>query len=486
MTGVTRQRAAEAVAALFGTSARQTHESTTYDPWEVIDRDGKRWRFVYDSSITATMRDGRRQIPATSGLYKVEMNSPKLSYEEMGKLQDVVRALRHAGAVVNSSCGMHVHVDASRHTPQSLKNALSIMYSKEDILFIYVPQMGDRDFYGTPLYYGEAPDIGVHEYQQGVLTDPTNYALQATVTANNEHSNFPATNINDGVYSQTSRWASQNSNLPIWLDMQFDDAVTVNRIVLTENLVDGWAGPRIASFELQTPAGDGAYTTILTHTGEIGDHKTIDFTETTTTNLRLQITGLTPDTTTHGQGATDPSIVELELYRVSGASPEPTPEPTPDPTPTPDPMENLLLEVPATANNEHSKFPASNINDGVNTQQSRWAAANSSLPMWIEFDFGEGTSFNTLVLKENIVANWASERITGFELQKEDGNTYTTFFTYSGTVGAEKEFSFDVCTTQKLRLVITSLQADTTVNSAGQTDPSLCEVELYYRPVTGA
>ena len=135
MTGLTRQRAAEAVAALFGTSARQTHESTTYDPWEVIDQDGKKWRFVYDGSIKATMRDGRRQIPATSGLYKVEMNSPKLSYEEMGKLQEVVRALRHAGAVVNSSCGMHVHVDASRHTPRSLKNALSIMYSKEDILF---------------------------------------------------------------------------------------------------------------------------------------------------------------------------------------------------------------------------------------------------------------------------------------------------------------------------------------------------------------
>ena len=28
MTGLTRQQAAEAVAALFGTSARQTHEST--------------------------------------------------------------------------------------------------------------------------------------------------------------------------------------------------------------------------------------------------------------------------------------------------------------------------------------------------------------------------------------------------------------------------------------------------------------------------
>lgn len=30
---------------------------------------------------------------------------------------------------------MHVHIDAANHTPQSLKNALSIMYSKEDILF---------------------------------------------------------------------------------------------------------------------------------------------------------------------------------------------------------------------------------------------------------------------------------------------------------------------------------------------------------------
>ena len=63
------------------------------------------------------------------------MNSPKLGYSEMGKLQEAVRALRRAGALVNSSCGMHVHVDASKHTPQSLKNALSIMYSKEDILF---------------------------------------------------------------------------------------------------------------------------------------------------------------------------------------------------------------------------------------------------------------------------------------------------------------------------------------------------------------
>ena len=135
MTGLTRQKAAEAVASLFGTMARQTHESRTYDPWEVIDNEGKKWRFVYDSSIHASHRIGRQQLPISDGTYKVEMNSPKLEYSEMGKLQEVVRALRRAGGKVNSSCGMHVHVDASKHTPQSLKNVLSIMYSKEDILF---------------------------------------------------------------------------------------------------------------------------------------------------------------------------------------------------------------------------------------------------------------------------------------------------------------------------------------------------------------
>ena len=134
MSGLTRQQAAEAVAALFGTTAQHSNSSRTYDPWEVTDNDGKIWRFVKDASIHPEHRERGRLVSA-SDLYKVEMNSPKLEYSEMSKLQEVVRALRHAGAIVNSSCGMHVHVDASKHTAQSLKNALSIMYSKEDILF---------------------------------------------------------------------------------------------------------------------------------------------------------------------------------------------------------------------------------------------------------------------------------------------------------------------------------------------------------------
>ena len=130
MTGLTRRQAAEALGALFGTQFR--YLGGTYKAYEVPDREDKVWKIVYDSSIRP-VRPERSRYPEDE--YKVEMNSPKLEYSDMGKLQEVVRTLRRAGAVVNSSCGMHVHVDASKHTPQSLKNALSIMYSKEDILF---------------------------------------------------------------------------------------------------------------------------------------------------------------------------------------------------------------------------------------------------------------------------------------------------------------------------------------------------------------
>lgn len=62
MTGLSRQQAAEAVAALFGATAIHSRSSRTYDPWEVTDNEGKTWRFVFDASIRATHRSGRRQL----------------------------------------------------------------------------------------------------------------------------------------------------------------------------------------------------------------------------------------------------------------------------------------------------------------------------------------------------------------------------------------------------------------------------------------
>ena len=141
MTGITRKHAAEVVSEMFGTSI---YHRSSYDSWCLLDREGKEWKFVSDSSINPERRAGRQMVPA--GLeYCTEMVSPKLAYEEMGKLQEVVRCLRRNGARVNPSCGQHVHVDASNHTARSLKNALTIMYSKEDILFKALKVQAERE-----------------------------------------------------------------------------------------------------------------------------------------------------------------------------------------------------------------------------------------------------------------------------------------------------------------------------------------------------
>ena len=133
MTGITREQAAKAVAKLFETEA--IHIGGDYDKWTVKDKEGKTWSFMSDSSIRKERYVAGEYISTSSWFYAVEMVTPKLSYDEIPKLQEVIRTLRKAGAKVNSSCGLHVHVDAANHNQQSLKNLLSIMYSKEDILF---------------------------------------------------------------------------------------------------------------------------------------------------------------------------------------------------------------------------------------------------------------------------------------------------------------------------------------------------------------
>ena len=138
MTGITREQAAQALAAYFGTSPH--YIGTYYDTWGATDPEGKVWKLMSDASIQPERKAAggyeALDIDSSAGRkYKVEMVTPKLTYAELPKLQECVRRVRRAGAKANSSCGIHVHVDASNHNRQSLKNLIGIMYSKEDILF---------------------------------------------------------------------------------------------------------------------------------------------------------------------------------------------------------------------------------------------------------------------------------------------------------------------------------------------------------------
>ena len=55
-------------------------------------------------------------------------------YDDIPLLQEVVRTLRHGGAKVNDSCGIHVHIGLGSHTAQTLRNLVNIMAAKEDLL----------------------------------------------------------------------------------------------------------------------------------------------------------------------------------------------------------------------------------------------------------------------------------------------------------------------------------------------------------------
>ena len=132
MTGITRKKAAEVIAGYFGTES--FYIGTYYKTYGAKDRQGRTWKATFDSSIIAQKKSGGRTVRAADE-YKCEVVSPILTYEDMADLQEIIRQLRHKGAFVNSQCGIHIHVDASLYTPQTLRNLVNIIASKEDILY---------------------------------------------------------------------------------------------------------------------------------------------------------------------------------------------------------------------------------------------------------------------------------------------------------------------------------------------------------------
>ena len=74
MTGITRRKAAEAVAELFGTHIE--NDGGYYGVWSVVDPDGKKWKFMYDGSIQ-TQRRVNGQMQWADSDYSTEMVSPR-------------------------------------------------------------------------------------------------------------------------------------------------------------------------------------------------------------------------------------------------------------------------------------------------------------------------------------------------------------------------------------------------------------------------
>ena len=141
MTGITRSTAAKVIAGYFHTDA--THVGGCYDAYSVRDDDGRMWKIMRDASVRCENRSGQN----ASSLYSVEFVTPICNYDDIETIQELVRKLRGAGARVNSSCGLHCHINAAPHTPKTLRNIVNIMAAKEDLLYKALKVNVSREHY---------------------------------------------------------------------------------------------------------------------------------------------------------------------------------------------------------------------------------------------------------------------------------------------------------------------------------------------------
>ena len=125
MNGITRDKAARLAAAYFGTGR---YESTAgrngYSAWSAWDTEGREWKFQKDVSIAGCDSE------------KCELVTPILHYSDIEILQELIRKLRHAGAKSDATrgCGVHIHIGANGHTPQTMRNLANIMASHESLI----------------------------------------------------------------------------------------------------------------------------------------------------------------------------------------------------------------------------------------------------------------------------------------------------------------------------------------------------------------
>lgn len=125
MNNIRRERAAQIAAEYFGTNRSEyTASRNGYQTWSAWDAQGREWKFQRDVSIHGA--DDQ----------KCELVTPILHYSDIETLQELCRRLRKAGAKSDASrgCGIHIHIGAEGHTPQTLRNLANIMAGHESLI----------------------------------------------------------------------------------------------------------------------------------------------------------------------------------------------------------------------------------------------------------------------------------------------------------------------------------------------------------------
>ncbi len=113
---ISRSKMADAIQSVVG--GTQTYEGGPHDAIAVTAPDGRKWR---------AMRDGSLQSGA-------EFVTPILGWDDIPVYQDVLRAIREAGAKTPDTTSQHVHVGAADLTAPQVANLVRSFYKQEKLI----------------------------------------------------------------------------------------------------------------------------------------------------------------------------------------------------------------------------------------------------------------------------------------------------------------------------------------------------------------
>jgi hypothetical protein len=122
--GLTRAAVAEVLRGVFEVSEDEVVAvGGRYNAIDVFDARGRRWRVMRDGSLSDQLRGA-------------EVVTPPLHYDtDRTLLVTVMRALHARGARADSSCGIHIHIDADAFSGEALGHLARLVYSREPHLY---------------------------------------------------------------------------------------------------------------------------------------------------------------------------------------------------------------------------------------------------------------------------------------------------------------------------------------------------------------
>lgn len=137
-TGITRSAVGTILRKYF--SSESFHYGGQYDEYRVKDSQGRTWKVMHDGSISPQKNyhgniSWMNSSSVSGRIRKCELVTPILTWKDIETLQDIVERIENAGGIVNSSCGIHIHIGADCFSIEKLKDLVNLMTSKEDLIY---------------------------------------------------------------------------------------------------------------------------------------------------------------------------------------------------------------------------------------------------------------------------------------------------------------------------------------------------------------